>query len=275
MKLKKNRSGMTLVEVVIAMAYFSTATLGVCMALSAALRYTARNMRRDSELGTQQTAVERSTNNGVALNDGAVEDGNSLTFSVSTGTRTQSGITEYKALRTLANVDDFNFQVKGFSSTPLGNATLSIDKDNNEYEVLFTNTSNTDVTLSLDVSGATSTAYFFEGSNSAEGYKHPSSVYSRNVSKEGGDVTGLYTTGETLMDSEVLVGLYIEDLATAPSNAVIITVKDANTGAVLKSMNVGVVGTYVASSSSTNKQIKITYGPPSGWTSDTLSITGN
>lgn len=60
MKLfKKNQKGMTLVEVVLAIAMFSVMTLAVTYAFSAAMQFNKRNMLRDKELNTQQAALER------------------------------------------------------------------------------------------------------------------------------------------------------------------------------------------------------------------------
>ena len=147
LKLKKTESGMTLVEVVVAMAMFSVTTLSVTMALAAVVKYNARNIRRDSELTVQQTAIEQGTVAGVKAISSAYA-GDTIKFTSDKVNVTVDGITEYEALKTAHNSDEFNFQVKTFSSTVLGSRTV-VFAEEDEFKLEVVNLSSNDYSVTL------------------------------------------------------------------------------------------------------------------------------
>lgn len=225
-KLKKNVSGMTLVEVIVAMAFFATTTLGVCMAFSAALKYSARNMRRDKELTLQQTALEKNTTAGVMLNDGTTLDSMELVFKHGSETTTVSGLTEYKAIKTSNDGNDFNFEMKSLSSTPLGSLETTADKSAGKYRIYFINESlNTvDVTITID------SGYIYEGlytGTTPTGYKHASPVYKRSLAAKDADALNNPATTEALPD-RFIIGYFNSSLDTETSNVIHLEIKSGS-----------------------------------------------
>jgi prepilin-type N-terminal cleavage/methylation domain-containing protein len=193
MKIRKLHSGMTLVEVVVAMAVFSTMTLGITMAFSAALKFNARNIRRDSELNLQQTSIEKSTAAGVQIYDNSLQS-RTINY-VNGGTVMQSveHVTEYNAVKSSYNGSDFNFEMKTFSSVPLGSTAVTNDKSQNQYKVTFTNLSS----YSVDVKLTTTGGVIYEG-DADTGYRHSASIYNRSVAGYSEDASietddGTYT----------------------------------------------------------------------------------
>ncbi len=150
LKLKKLNKGMTLVEVIVAMAVFSAMTLGITMALAAAVKYNSRNIRRDNELNVQQTAIETATTAGVKAVSSAYASDEIKFTAVSNGSLilTVDGLTEYSALKSAYNSDDFNFQVKTISSTALGTQRVVFVEDD-EYKIEITNLSSEDIMVTL------------------------------------------------------------------------------------------------------------------------------
>ncbi len=221
-KLNKNQKGMSLIEIVIAMAYFSAATLGVCMAFAAALKINARNMRRDNELNVQQTAIEKQQTAGVVLNDGAALDSMKISFKDgSNEVASMNKITEYKAIKTNYNSDDFNFAIKSFSSTPLGalNGTTAA-KDDGKFRiyVINENANTADVTVTLN-SGS-----IYEGDFN-KGYKHASSVYFRSLAPKDASALGQPPHTEEVMPDRMLIGYYNPSLFGASDAGFSIRIK--------------------------------------------------
>jgi Tfp pilus assembly protein PilV len=212
-KLNKNVSGMTLVEVVIAMGMFSIAVLGVCMAFSAALRMTARNMRRDNELTVQQTAIERNSTAGVMLNDGSTLDAMTINFKNGANVTSVTGVSEYKAIKSAANGEDFNFEIKSLSSTPLGGIATVADKSNNEYQIYVENKS----TDSADVSISIVAGEIYEGSRtSGYCYKHSSPTYLRTLAAQGSDAAST-----SQMPDRFLIGYYYAGNLSTETNTIL------------------------------------------------------
>lgn len=225
-KFKKNVSGMTLVEVIVAMAFFATSTLGVCMAFSAALKYSARNMRRDKELTLQQTALEKNTTAGVMLNDGTTLDSMELVFKNGSNITTVTGLTEYKAIKTSNDGNDFNFEMKSLSSTPLGSLETTADKSAGKYRIYFINESSdtVDVTITVD------SGYIYEGlytGTTPTGYKHASPVYKRSLAAKDTDALNNPSTTEALPD-RFLIGYFNSAIAGEASDVIHIEVKSGS-----------------------------------------------
>lgn len=225
MKIKKNQSGMTLVEVVIALGVFSFTFLGVTMCLSAALKLNNRNMLRDRELNTQQKVIEEHKVDGVALlstaQGGLGLDGNSIVFGSSAipledaqlanGFGTLGGVTLYHAVKTAAQGNTYNFEIKGLTSTPLGNSALEpASPANGIYRLHVVNNCDKNVDVEIHINSGE----IFEGSRSS-GYVNSSSIYARTLpaSTAGGVVAGF-------MPSELLIG-YATTPGATPSDITI------------------------------------------------------
>lgn len=200
MKLKKlNKSGMTLVEVVIAMAIFSVFTLMITMAFSAAMQYNARNNKRDDELSRQQASLEKSGGAGVMLNNGASLDdsvlifgGNNVdTFNLDTGTGFVPKVTQYKAVKSDRNGNDINFELHTISSNYLTSA-LKLDPSNGYYNIIVQN----DTENQVDVYITRTAGEFYGGmydreNRDATGYVHTSEVYGRTLAPRGASIEGI------------------------------------------------------------------------------------
>lgn len=213
MRIKKNQSGMTLVEVVIALGVFSFTFLGVTMCLAAALKLNNRNMLRDRELNVQQKAIEEHKAEGVALlstgQGGLGLGGNKIVFGntaaalengqLSAGVGTLGSVTLFHAVKTAAQGNTYNFEIKGISSprNTLGNSTLeAIDKSAGIYHLHVISNYTGSVDVIININGGE----IFEGSHS-NGYVNTSSIYARTLAPagSGGAVAGA-------MPSELLVG---------------------------------------------------------------------
>ena len=205
MKIKKNQSGMTLVEVVIALGVFSFTFLGVTMCLSAALKLNNRNMLRDRELNAQQKVIEERKVDGVAYLSGSTDKivfGNSAIAlsgnQLANGVGTRDSITYYHAVKSAAQGNTYNFEIKSLTSTPLGNATLeAADANAGIYHLHVTNHYAGNVDVVVETSGG----QFFSGSI-ANGYKNSSTIFSRTLTPAG--VTGVPGG----LPSELLLGYY-------------------------------------------------------------------
>ena len=210
MKIKKNQSGMTLVEVVISLGVFGFTTLGIAMCLSAALRLNNRNMLRDRELNVQQKVIEEHTNKGIALKSGhslgsdVIVFGSAGTFTAATGTGTQSGVTLYHAVKTSEHGNDYNFEIKGMSSprNALGNSDGDYDKTLNKYCIHVVNNSLKNIDVHVYIQSGT----LYEG-NYTNGYRHATGNYARTLTAR--DADGVEDeTGNVAVPSELLLGYY-------------------------------------------------------------------
>lgn len=257
---KKNRSGMTLVEVVIAMAYFSVTTLSVCMAFSAALKYSARNMRRDGELNVQQTAMEKKSTAGVVLNDDATLDAMTIKY-VRSGTTdvvaSVNNVTEYKAIKTNTDGDDFNFQIKSFSSTPLGSQKLVPDKTQGKFKIYVINNTGNTVDVDITINSGT----IFEGSFD-NGYRHSSPHYFRTLAAKDAEALGAPAT-EELMPDRFIIGYYNPTLGSEASSALSVTLK-ANGATFTQDLNNGFLNTngQLTITCTAAGTYNLTYGSP-------------
>ena len=198
---------MTLVEVVIALGVFGITFLGVTMCLSAALKLTNRNMLRDRELNTQQKVIEEHQVHGVALSSGHTINGDKIIFGTGTGAFNMAtgkgyldNVTMYHAIKTADHGEDYNFELKGISSTrnPLGNAAGDYDRTAGKYCLHVINNS----TKSVDVTFTLNSGYFYEG-NFTQGYKHNSSVYGRTIPAKDADAVDA-----AALPAELQVGYY-------------------------------------------------------------------
>lgn len=171
----KLRSGMTLVEVVVAMAVFAVMTLGITMTFAAVVKYNARNMRRDYELNRQQTAIEKNTIEDMKIYKNSFK-GRSIQYVAPSGAvlGTVADVTEYNAVKSQQNASDINFEVKTFSSVPLGSTPVSFNKDDYKFKLAFTNMSEQTVDIRIETTEGT----IYEG-DSATGYRHSSPLYKR------------------------------------------------------------------------------------------------
>lgn len=186
---KKNQKGMTLVEVVIAIAMFSVMTLAVTYAFSAAMKLNSRNMRRDKELNNQQGALERGSAAGVTLNDGNTFKGSKIEYSGGgfSGV-TVNGVTQYKAIKSAENGNTYNFELHTASATPIGSVPTKVDKNNGYYGIQVTN----ETSERYDVVLVANCGRFYEGNydryvETDGGYAHPSLTYSRSLEAQGID----------------------------------------------------------------------------------------
>lgn len=181
-RIKKNRSGMTLVEVVIAMAIFSVSVLGITMAFAAAFKYNARNMRRDYELNLQQTSIEKTNAAGMQVYNSSYKAKTILYVDKTSGSTLKSvpSVTEYNAVKSAQNGSDFNFELKTLSSKALGSSKVTPDPTSNQYKISFENLS----VDPADVRIITTSGTIYEGDVST-GYRHSSSLYRRTLSGIG------------------------------------------------------------------------------------------
>ena len=194
---KRNQTGMTLVEVIVAMAIFGVMMTAVTMAFAAAVRFNSRNQRRDQELNLQQTALERNNATGVQVNNGSFKnreivyyqgthnDNVAKTYSFTNATDPTvvsalksvtadafGGVTEYKAIKSSYNGNLFNFELKEYSGTPYGGSELVHNKDNGEYKISCVNRSDKQVEVRI-----TKNIGFIYLGDYTNGYKHASPLY--------------------------------------------------------------------------------------------------
>lgn len=190
MAKKKLRSGMTLVEVVVAMSIFSVMTLGITMAFAACMKQNAKNVRRDYELNTQQTALEKGTEGGVQVYKDTFANRQTLRFTAVGGTldgtaaedvfgfasTPYENMVHYNAKNTAFNKEDINFQLKTFSSSNLGsNATVS-NVSERQYVLRFNNLSTTDdIDIRIQMNPGTEA---YTGDYSSDGYVIRTPLYS-------------------------------------------------------------------------------------------------
>ena len=222
--IRKNHKGMTLVEVVVAIAMFSVLTLAVTSAFSAAMKFNSRNMRRDRELATQQGALERGSAAGVALNDGSTVGGSKIVYSDGTGgafgTLEVSDVTQYKAIKTAENGNDYNFELHTASATPFGSVPTKVDKDNGYYGIEVENTTSNRYDVVIVANGGR----FYEGNydryiETDGGYAHPSLTYSRSLEGVGVD-NNIYDYSTTNPDGSAKTPEEIAELQNIKDNSV-------------------------------------------------------
>jgi prepilin-type N-terminal cleavage/methylation domain-containing protein len=224
-KFKKLNSGMTLVEVVIAMAVFSTMTLGITMAFSAAIKYNARNVRRDYELNTQQTSIEKASAAGVEVFNSSYRAMtlNFVDASTSTILKTVSDVTEYNAIKSAQNGSDFNFELKSLSSSPLGSTKVAFDTMQNQYKISFSNLS----TKPADVRIIISNGSIYEG-NPTTGYRHSSSLYKRTIAGIGTSATDVTADDSSITSSSGFEIGFECDLTQEASSMEVIVYQDGS-----------------------------------------------
>ncbi|SDA09524.1 Type II secretory pathway, pseudopilin PulG [Ruminococcus sp. YE71] len=183
MKFKKNNSGMSLVEVVVAMSVFSFMTLAITMAFSASMKYGMRNVKRDQALSTQQTALEKGMPGGLEVYNDSFKNKKTIKFigqngtadmQAVTGSTAFSSIAEYNAKATAnAQMSDINFQLKTFSSVALGTSLTSPVKSMDRYTFEFSNMSDKTVDVIIELNNV-DRAYLGDYDT---GYVHKSPVY--------------------------------------------------------------------------------------------------
>lgn len=183
---KKLRSGMTLLEVVVAMSVFSLMTLGITMAFAACIKYNARNVRRDFELNTQQTALEKGNEGGVLVYNDTFNNRQTIEFTSPGGSSVQTdlgwsvatgvyeGLTQYRAQQTAFNQNDINFDLKTFSSANLGSSRTVGNPDEDLYVLKFNNLNSNDIDVRIEMNPGT-IAYL--GNYHNDGYTNNSPMY--------------------------------------------------------------------------------------------------
>lgn len=190
MNKTKNLKGMTLVEVVVAMSIFSFMTLAITMSFAAAMKFNARNQKRDYELKVQQGKIETGYAAGLEVYDNSFDpsatpqkrelefkksDGTALTFSAPSDAF--KGLVEYNATKTQLNDGDINFQIKKFSTSNLSSSVTSADPANNNFKLVINNTSTDPVEIRVFMrDGATGYIGDYD-----TGYKHKSSLFIQSL----------------------------------------------------------------------------------------------
>ncbi len=185
MKTKKLQPGMTLIEVVVSMSIFTFMTLAITMAFAGAMKYNARNVKRDKELNLQQSALERGTEGGVLVNNDSFNTKKTITFTDASGTAFSftnttsafTGVTEYYAKRSAYNgeqTNPINFELKTFSSNLFGSNATIAEKSSNHYVMKVNNTCADLIDIRISLSNGC-TAYIGDFNNNC--YTHKSSLY--------------------------------------------------------------------------------------------------
>lgn len=256
---KKLRSGMTLVEVVVAMSVFSLMTLGITMAFAACIKYNARNVRRDFELNTQQTALEKGNEGGVLVYNDTFNNRQTIQFTNrNNGASVQSdllwpaasstvydGLTQYSAQRTAFNQNDINFELKTFSSANLGSSRTVADPDHDLYVFKFNNKNADDIDIRIEMNPGTC-AYI--GNYYRDGYTNNSPMYTVSLpGYDPNDVLPVYEVdddGNAVLDasgnqvvsssypSSMCVGLKMGPNPADPSAVPTVNVKILKNGAI-------------------------------------------
>ncbi len=185
---KKLHKGMTLVEVIVAMSIFSIGAAAVTMAFSAAVKYNTHNQRRDEELSLQQAALQSGGSSAIELYGGAAQaneivftdtkNGNKIKFKKS---NPYAYVTEYQAARSGKNDGIFDFQLKTFSTKPLGADEVVWNKSKCRYKFTVINNSIKPVDVRIVSDGGV----FYTGDYDAGGYAHSSDVYWHSLAAVG------------------------------------------------------------------------------------------
>ena len=169
------------------MSIFTFMTLAITMAFAGAMKYNARNVKRDRELNFQQSALERGTEGGVMVNNDSFNHNKTVTFTDTAGntfgfsgvtTSAFTKVTEYYAKSSAYNdeeVNPINFELKTFSSNFFGSNATIAEKASSHYVIKINNSSSDliDVRISLN-NGAN--AYIGDFNNNC--YNHKSPIYS-------------------------------------------------------------------------------------------------
>lgn len=253
-KLKKLRSGMTLVEVVVAMAVFGAMTLAIAMGLSAAVKYNARNLRRDNELTKHQTAIEGGTAKGTAVYNG-ITDG-TLTYSYTTaagsGSKVINGLSEFKALKTKGNSGDYNFEIKTFSSTTVDSSKTVVDPSKGSYRVTFENQSDCEIKVEVMINEVHPTASEDAAGQIYEGdmktFVLSSDLYERTVPAVGAG-EDYETDGESLSYTGFEIGFKYEDTRDkmnelGSQSVMTVNIRNADTGLLVATQNISASELY-------------------------------
>lgn len=210
---------MTLVEVVVAMSIFSIMTLGITMAFAACIKYNARNVRRDFELNTQQTALEKGNEGGVQVYNDTFNNKQTLEFkridaggaagatvqsdmnwTAAGSSSVYSGLVEYNAQKTALNENDINFRLKTFSSQNLGSSRTVADPNNDMYVIKLNNLNPNDIDVRIEMNNGTCA---YVGNFNSTGYVNRAPMYS--VSLSGYDPTATLPVNEYDDDGNLIV----------------------------------------------------------------------
>lgn len=226
MKTKKLQSGMTLVEVVVSMSIFTFMTLAITMAFAGAMKYNARNVKRDKELNFQQSALERGTEGGIMVNNDSFNHKKTVTFTDTSGvafnfaatTDAFNGVTEYYAKSSAYNnedVDPINFELKTFSTNLFGSSATIADKASSHYVIKINNTTTDLIDVRISLNNGTS-AYI--GDFNHDCYNHKSPLYAMTLPAydadaefevdDDADIDASATT-VTTVPSSMTLGLYM------------------------------------------------------------------
>ncbi len=195
-KFRKLHKGMSLVEVLVAMTVFSVGTAAVTMAFATAVKYNTHNQRRDDELAHQQAAIQNGRVDGLELYGGTSQDytivytergGSKLTFKDQFGAPYEPFMdtTEYQASRTGKNDTKFDFQLKSFSTSIVGNDEVAYSKAEDKYKIKVINESPVNYDVRVKIKGGT----IYQGDLDAGGYKHSSNLFCRSLSPQLTDYT--------------------------------------------------------------------------------------
>lgn len=270
---KKLHKGMTLVEVIVAMSIFSIGAAAVTMAFSAAVKYNTYNQLRDEELAIQQTALQDGKSTGLEVYSGAVQNRelvftNTVAKKKITFTKNPyKHITEYQAARSGKNDKPgtmYDFQLKTFSSTPLGSDKVTWNPADKKYKFVVTNKSSSPVDVHILIDGGT----LYEGDYNNGGYKHSSDLYCSALAPSGteykisDDPEDSSATETTIAPSGFEVGYARDDIDTLEATAAPITFEFYKDGKVYQTFDVKVgelTGTECAA----------------GWVNVEIATTGN
>lgn len=178
--MKKNKKGMTLTEVIIAMTIFGIMSAAIITALYISVQYTQRSRMRDTELAQQTEGVGK-------LDDTRLTQVGTDKFNIEFSNLTVPSDPIKNTQVTLYSANDvqfgsrFGFNVKTFTDGTLSSPSTTVDPTaGDEYKFFIQNNSAEDVTLIVNVSGG----HIFEvANNSATGYLHTSDRYTRTIPK--------------------------------------------------------------------------------------------
>ncbi|WP_178182713.1 type II secretion system protein [uncultured Ruminococcus sp.] len=205
MKNKKNSKGMTLVEVVIAMTIFAMVAGAVMTAISGAVQQTAKNRKRDLEVGQQANAVRKYSN-------AEVTDLGKYTLSFDDSRGETKEVQMYEADAAQFGTD-FGFQVKSFNVGGF-TATATENTSTAEYKVSLINQTNENITAYVTVDNG----FLYTGKSSATGYIHTSPLY----------VTTIQAKSDTGIDGKAEFGFCLTAAAFSNGDVKIRFVTDSN-----------------------------------------------
>lgn len=199
MKNKKNSKGMTLVEVVVAMTIFAVIAGAVMTAVAGAVQQSAKNRKRDLEVGQQANAVRKNSN------DEVTDLGEyTISFNDTRGLKTEK-VQMYEADAAQFGTD-FGFQVKSFQIGSIG-STPTKNAQDEEYKLVVVNQTSENITAYVTVDNG----YIYEGESSITGYIHTSPVYTRTIQAKDDSGTdgkaefGFCLTGSSFSSGDVKI----------------------------------------------------------------------